>query len=180
MTEIAELVDLTQTYYCLDCGVCTGSCPVSRIFPDFSPRQIIERALYELEEPSDGTIWNCLTCAQCSVRCPANIDFPEFIRLMRDEAHALGFDGAPAHNGMLQTIMSIQTLPVHQNRTSWIEEGKTSETGEFFYFVGCRPYFDVIFRDIGAGSIPKPLRIFRMFWAALMEPAPMSRKMTSK
>ena len=92
MTAIAELVDVTKTYYCLDCGVCTGSCPVAKVFPDFSPRQIIERSLYELEEPSDETIWSCLTCAQCSVRCPANIDFPEFIRLMRDEAHTLGFD----------------------------------------------------------------------------------------
>jgi heterodisulfide reductase subunit D len=45
MNAIAELVDMTQTYFCLDCGVCTGSCPVARVFPDFSPRQIIERSL---------------------------------------------------------------------------------------------------------------------------------------
>ena len=153
MNAIAELVDMTQTYFCLDCGVCTGSCPVARVFPDFSPRQIIERSLYELEEPSDETIWSCLTCAQCSVRCPANIDFPEFVRRMRDEAHALGFDGVPAHNGMLQTIMSIQTQNIRQSRTFWIQDEKVADTGEIFYFVGCRPYFDVIFRDIDAGSI---------------------------
>ena len=50
MTAIADLINTTKTYYCLDCGVCTGSCPVSRVFPEFSPRQIIERSLYELEE----------------------------------------------------------------------------------------------------------------------------------
>ncbi|MCP4668354.1 MAG: 4Fe-4S dicluster domain-containing protein, partial [Deltaproteobacteria bacterium] len=143
MTAIAQLIDTTKTYYCLDCGVCTGSCPVARVFPDFSPRQIIERSLYELEEPSDDTIWSCLTCAQCSVRCPADIDFPEFVRLMRDEAHALGFDGVPSHNGILQTITAIQTMDVAQNRTSWIKEGKTADKGDVFYFVGCRPYFDV-------------------------------------
>ena len=126
MTEIAELVDVTRTYYCLDCGVCTGSCPVARVFPDFSPRQIIERSLYELEEPSDETIWNCLTCAQCSVRCPTNINFPEFIRLMRNEALSKGFNGMPTHNGMLQTIMSIQTRQVEQNRTSWIGDANGS------------------------------------------------------
>jgi Fe-S oxidoreductase len=170
MTEIAQLVQITKTYYCLDCGVCTGSCPVSRVFPDFSPRQIIERSLYELEEPSDETIWNCLTCAQCSVRCPANIDFPEFIRLMRDEAHALGFDGVPAHNGMLQTIMAIQTQDIRQNRTSWIQGGKTSEKGDVFYFVGCRPYFDVIFRDIHAGSIKGAQNVLRLLNACGVEP----------
>ncbi|MBW2201642.1 MAG: (Fe-S)-binding protein [Deltaproteobacteria bacterium] len=153
MTAIAELVDVTKAYFCLDCGVCTGSCPVARVFPDFSPRQIIERSLYDLEEPSDDTIWSCLTCAQCSVRCPAEINFPEFIRRFRDEAHRLGYNGVMAHNGMLQTITAIQTMDIQQNRTFWVEDGQTQETGEVFYFVGCRPYFDVIFRDINAGSI---------------------------
>jgi len=170
MTAIAELVDLTKTYYCLDCGVCTGSCPVAKVFPDFSPRQIIERSLYELEEPSDETIWNCLTCAQCSVRCPANIDFPEFVRLMRDEAHVLGYNGVPSHNGMLQTIWALQTMDVKQNRTFWIEDGKTADKGDVFYFVGCRPYFDVIFRDIDAGSIKGAQNVLKILNACGVEP----------
>jgi heterodisulfide reductase subunit D len=170
MTAIADLINTTKTYYCLDCGVCTGSCPVSRVFPEFSPRQIIERALYNLEELSDHTIWNCLTCAQCSVRCPADINFPEFIRLIRNEAHFMGFDGVPAHNGMLQTIMSIQTKDVQQNRMYWIEDGKTQETGEIFYFVGCRPYFDVIFRDIDAGSITGAQNVLKILNACGVEP----------
>ena len=170
MTAIDELINMTKTYYCLDCGVCTGSCPVSRAFPEFSPRQIIERSLYDLEKFSDETIWNCLTCAQCRVRCPADIDFPEFIRLMRDEAHAHGFDGVPAHHGILQTIMSIQTKNVRQNRRFWIEDGKTRETGDVFYFVGCRPYFDVIFRDINAGSIKSAQNVLKILNACGVEP----------
>jgi heterodisulfide reductase subunit D len=171
MTSINELIDLTKTYYCLDCGVCTGSCPVSRVFPDFSPRQIIERCLYELEDPSDPTLWSCLTCAQCSVRCPVNINFPEFIRLMRDEAHAKGFDGTPSHNGMLQSIMSIQTKrELRQDRTFWVENGKTRETGDVFYFVGCRPYFDVVFRDIQAGSIKGAQNVLKLLNHCGVEP----------
>lgn len=170
MSAIADLVDQTKTYYCLDCGVCTGSCPVARVFSDFSPRQIIERSLYELEEPSDETIWNCLTCAQCSVRCPANINFPEFVRRMRDEAHASGFDGTPSHNGMLQTIMALHTRPIRQNRTAWAEGGRTREQGEVFYFVGCRPYFDVIFRDIDAGSLDGPRNVLKLLNACGVEP----------
>jgi Fe-S oxidoreductase len=170
MTAIDELVNTTKTYYCLDCGVCTGSCPVSRVFPEFSPRQIIERSLYELEEFSDDTIWNCLTCAQCSVRCPADINFPEFIRLMRDEAREMGFDGLPSHNGMLQTIMSIQTKDIKQNRISWIEDGQTQQKGDVFYFVGCRPYFDVVFRDINAGSIQGARNVLKILNACGIEP----------
>jgi heterodisulfide reductase subunit D len=170
MTSINELIDLTKTYYCLDCGVCTGSCPVSRVFPDFSPRQIIERCLYELEDPSDPTLWSCLTCAQCSVRCPVNINFPEFIRLMRDEAHARGFDGTPSHNGMLQSIMSIQTRDIKQDRTFWVEDGRTRETGDVFYFVGCRPYFDVLFRDIKAGAIKGAQNVLKLLNHCGVEP----------
>ncbi|MBW1735469.1 MAG: (Fe-S)-binding protein [Deltaproteobacteria bacterium] len=170
MTALTELVNATQTYYCLDCGVCTGSCPVARVFSDFSPRQIIERSLYELEEPSDDTIWNCLTCAQCSVRCPANIDFPEFVRLIRNEARSSGFSGVPAHNGMLQTISSIQTGNVAQDRNFWIGDGKIREKGEVFYFVGCRPYFDVIFRDIDAGSIRGAQNVLKIINACGVEP----------
>jgi Fe-S oxidoreductase len=172
MTALAELINETKTYYCLDCGVCTGSCPVARVFPDFSPRLIIERSLYELEEPSDSTIWACLTCAQCSVRCPANIDFPEFVRLMRDEAHEKGFDGVPSHNGMLQTIMAIQTRGAEQNRISWIKDEKIAkdDKGDVFYFVGCRPFFDVVFRDIDAGSIESPRNILKILNTLGVEP----------
>ncbi len=170
MTALTELIEYTHTYFCLDCGVCTGSCPVARVFPDFSPRQIIERSLCGIEEISDETIWNCLTCAQCSVRCPANIDFPEFVRLIRDEAHAKGYSGVPAHNGMLQTIMAIQTKDVKQDRTWWAQEGKTVDKGDVFYFVGCRPYFDVIFRDINAGSIKGAQNVLKILNACGIEP----------
>jgi Fe-S oxidoreductase len=170
MNVIAELIDITKTYYCLDCGVCTGSCPVAKVFSVFSPRQIIERSLYGLEGPSDSTIWSCLTCAQCSVRCPANINFPEFVRLMRDEALAEGFNGVPAHNGMLQTIMAIQTKEVKQDRTFWVEDGKTVEKGDVFYFVGCRPYFDVIFRGIEAGSIKGAQNVLKILNRCGVEP----------
>ena len=170
MTAVADLVNATKTYYCLDCGVCTGSCPVARVFPEFSPRQIIERSLYGLEELSDTTLWDCLTCAQCSVRCPADINFPEFIRRMRGEARSEGFDGVPAHNGMIQTIMDLQTKPVKQNRISWIQDGKTKEAGDVFYFVGCRPYFDVIFRDIDAGSIQGAQHILKILNHCGVEP----------
>ena len=170
MTAIAELVNTTETYYCLDCGVCTGSCPVSRVFPDFSPRQIIERSLYELEDPSDNTIWDCLTCGQCAVRCPANIDFPEFIRLIRNEAHDLGFDGSATHNGVFQTISSMQIQGARQNRTFWVEDGAIQETGDVLYFVGCRPYYDVIFQDIEAGSIKGAQNVLKLLNACGVEP----------
>jgi heterodisulfide reductase subunit D len=89
---------------------------------------------------------------------------------MRDEAHLQGFDGVPAHHGMLQTVMTIQTKGIRQNRNFWIEDAKIKETGDVFYFVGCRPYFDVIFRDIDAGSIQNARNVLKILNACGVAP----------
>jgi heterodisulfide reductase subunit D len=171
MNVIEQLIDQTATYYCLDCGVCTGSCPVSRVFPTFSPRLIVERSLHGLEELTDDTIWSCLTCARCSVRCPAKINFPEFIRLVRDEAQRQGFSGMPAHHGMLQAIMALQSSGVKQNRNFWIDSStRISKDSDTLYFVGCRPFFDIIFRDVNAGAIQGARNAVKLLNAVGIEP----------
>jgi Fe-S oxidoreductase len=138
-----------QTDFCIECGMCSGSCPVTRELSNFSPRQIIKRATIE----PDGSllhgreIWACLSCAQCSERCPAEIDFPEFIRYQREKARKEGNFPQESHHGILQTIHSLQTHNLKQQRTGWAEEvGTFRDSGEYFYFVGCLPYFDVTFR----------------------------------
>ncbi len=150
--NIAESVKLHRTYYCLDCGVCTGSCPVSRVLPTFSPRLIVEKALLEMGDEllKDRDLWSCLTCGRCFERCPTSINFPEFMRNLREEAAKRGLAPTLTHHGMLQAVMDFQTRGVHQKKTGWAREaGKVADTGDVFYFVGCMPYFNVIFRDLG-------------------------------
>jgi heterodisulfide reductase subunit C len=67
---------------CFQCGVCTGSCPVSSI-TSFNPRKIaykIVRGIWEVDE-----IWYCLTCHICEARCPNCIRFAEVIMRLREE-----------------------------------------------------------------------------------------------
>jgi Fe-S oxidoreductase len=74
------------------------------------------------------------------------IDFPEFTRAMREKARRAGNVPQESHHGMLQAIASLQTLDMKQQRIAWAEEAGTfKEKGEYFYFVGCLPYFDVVF-----------------------------------
>ncbi len=148
--NIEALVDETKAYYCLDCGVCTGSCPVARYSPGFSPRLMVEKALMGKAEDflTDPDVWSCLTCARCTHRCPANIDYLEFARGIREEALRLGNKGSPAHSGMFQSIMEIQSSGIKQDRITWAKEaGSIADKGEYFYFVGCLPYFNVIFAN---------------------------------
>ncbi len=171
MSVIEQLVNKTETFYCLDCGVCTGSCPVSRVHPEFSPRLIVERSLYELEDFADETIWNCLTCSRCFERCPANINFPEFIRLIRDEANLRGLTGTPAHHGIMQSIMALHTGGLSQNRNYWIDDTiRVNPKSDTMYFVGCRPYFDIVFRDVNAGSIQGARNVVKLLNAVGIEP----------
>ncbi|MGA7878707.1 MAG: (Fe-S)-binding protein [Desulfoferrobacter sp.] len=171
--NIEEAVKTYQTYYCLDCGVCTGSCPVSRILPSFSPRLIVEKALLDLGDEllQDPELWSCLTCSRCFERCPAKINFPEFMRTLREEATKRGTKPVYSHHGMLQTIMELQTQGIHQKKSDWAKEaGKVAETGDTFFFVGCMPYFDVIFRDLGVDSLTVSRNVIKILNAAGIEP----------
>jgi heterodisulfide reductase subunit D len=98
---------------------------------------------------ADPRLWSCMTCGLCSMRCPSDVDFSRFIIEMRAEAFQAGERGIYAHNGILQEVMRIQTMNVHQDRTEWLaDDMQLSENGEWFYFVGCLPFFDVIFADL--------------------------------
>lgn len=59
---------------CIQCGTCTGSCPVAYAM-DITPRQTI--ALFRAGHIEDilhsRTIWICASCYSCTVRCPSEI-----------------------------------------------------------------------------------------------------------
>jgi heterodisulfide reductase subunit D len=149
------IIQSTRAYLCLDCGKCTGSCPLARVDLHYSPRRIVERVIFGEADAvmSDPHLWSCMTCGLCSARCPSNVDFTRFIVEMRAAAFQAGERGIYAHNGILQEVMRIQTMDVHQDRTGWLEdvEGppmQVADEGEYFYFTGCLPFFDVIFADL--------------------------------
>ncbi len=72
---------------CIQCGTCTGSCPVSYAM-DISPRQLI--ALFRLgkmeEIMQSRTIWICASCYACTTRCPAGIKITETIYALKRTA----------------------------------------------------------------------------------------------
>jgi heterodisulfide reductase subunit D len=150
-----EIVHLTRSYYCLDCGKCTGSCPVARVDGAYSPRGTIESVLsgHSQELINHHHLWACLTCGLCTTRCPSDVDYPAFVVAARIEARKTGVEGIYAHNAIMQQLMGIMGQSVQQNRTGWLRDGlKTATRGDDLYFVGCLPYFDVVFSDLGVVS----------------------------
>ena len=162
-----------QIDYCMECGLCTGSCPISRQLSKFSPRQIIKQAVLD---PDGGLvksreIWACLSCGACNERCPAEIDFPEFISAHRQEARKAGNFPQESHHGILQAVAGLQTSDLKQQRTQWAHEaGAFGDTGEYFYFVGCLPFFDVTFRYMNLSPLDNARSVLRLLNKIGIEP----------
>jgi heterodisulfide reductase subunit D len=149
---LREAVNKTKAYYCLDCGVCTGSCPVSRYDPKYSPRLTVERALLlgEHDVVCDPEIWNCLTCGTCNLRCPSTVDYTAFVRAARAEARQLGSMGLCTHAEKIEAFLDLQMLPAYRRPASWLGSGlKTRKRGDTYYFAGCLGFLDIVFREIG-------------------------------
>lgn len=154
---IKEAIKKSRAYLCLECGKCTGVCPVSRFNHGYSPRILLNKALKSgnLDLLKDKNIWTCLTCKLCDERCPAGIDYISLTLASRLEAQKIGEEALCSHGGAAQSLMRIMTSPnLEQKRMDWINDGlKVSQAGEVLYFVGCLPYFDVLFNDISVNTL---------------------------
>ncbi len=65
---------------CIQCGTCSGSCPVSWAM-DLMPRELITRfRAGDIESILHSkTIWLCASCYACTQRCPQGIKVTEII-----------------------------------------------------------------------------------------------------
>jgi heterodisulfide reductase subunit C len=72
---------------CIQCGTCTGSCPVSYAM-DIPPRQLISlfRAGEMEEIMKSRTIWICASCYACTTRCPSGIKITDIIYALKRTA----------------------------------------------------------------------------------------------
>jgi len=149
----------TRAFQCLECGKCSGVCPVARYSHSFSPRSVLIKALRNTtpESLKAPDLWTCLTCQQCDLICPAGIKYIELTQLLRESADGQFDESSCSHGGILQTISKIMTSDaIQQDRLGWISDGlQTSKKSEYLYFTGCLPYYDPIFKETGA----QPLEI---------------------
>lgn len=70
---------------CLQCGKCTGNCPVAAITPSYNPRQVIHDILTGSRERllDSEEIWRCMWCANCYRVCPVDINYPLLMMQLR-------------------------------------------------------------------------------------------------
>ncbi|MBM4400647.1 MAG: (Fe-S)-binding protein, partial [Crenarchaeota archaeon] len=112
------------------------------------------------------------TCGLCQERCPSNVQYVDFVRACREEARLLGITGNCSHKDVLLDLQRIMANPkTKQKRLSWLpKDAKVSETSDILYFVGCLPYFDVIFKDINVKSLETAKSVVRILNKVGIEP----------
>ena len=154
-TTLDQMIQSTKAYYCLECGICTGSCPVSRHNEAFSPRLMVERALLSSDDVRLGEpdVWSCLTCGTCSARCPVTVDYSEFTRLTRVAARQVDDRGTETHAGVLAAMMELQARRAGDRDLSWIApDVSVARRGKVLLFTGCLPHFGVVFSEMGVDT----------------------------
>jgi len=82
--QVSNIPEGKKIKKCIQCGTCTGSCPVSFMM-DVTPREVI--ALFRAGDIetilSSRTIWICASCYACTVRCPMGIKVTDILYALK-------------------------------------------------------------------------------------------------
>jgi len=150
--EIAEALGLRE---CIQCGMCTGSCPVSIKLP-LNVRRIVRQIglFYELPLEPVEVLWACTTCGTCELRCPKELKPFEAVISLRS---VLVEEGRIART----LIEALESAYTHGNpwgrgrakRLEWAEGLSfklklAGEGAEWLYFVGCTPAYDTRAQEV--------------------------------
>jgi len=89
--KVARTPGGEKLFECIQCGTCSGVCPVSE-YMDYTPRQIIGlvRQGFRREVLSSRTIWLCASCYACAAHCPAGIKITDLMYALKRMAIAAG------------------------------------------------------------------------------------------
>ena len=85
--EMKEKLGCENLDRCIQCGTCSGTCPLS-IYMDLTPRRIIylTRAGFKDEVLNSTSIWLCSSCYSCTAQCPREIKITDVMYALKQKA----------------------------------------------------------------------------------------------
>lgn len=92
LDEVAATPGGSKIRACIQCGMCTGTCPVSNHM-EYPPRKIIAmiRAGMRDEVLSSSSMWHCVSCYLCYDRCPRGVKPTEIAHALESLAVKHGY-----------------------------------------------------------------------------------------
>jgi Fe-S oxidoreductase len=147
------MVEQLELLGCIQCGKCTGGCPVARK-TTLNIRSMIYELLVEPEVDVEAhpELWDCTCCFTCVERCPKDVRPAELIIGLRGELVEEG--DIPETIGAALMGVFRQGNPsgmARDDRTAWVDhkdmegtEVKDAQEGcELLFYVGCSPAYDL-------------------------------------
>ncbi len=145
--EAKSFIDDYKLLECIQCGVCTGSCPVS-VKSQLNIRRMMREIKFtkRVDIPPDDTLWSCTTCSTCEVRCPKGLIPFDVIVGMRGIVIEQG-RVTPTIRDALEGVFKHGNPwgRIRSKRTEWAEGLSVrpfSGEEDTLYFVGCSPSYD--------------------------------------
>ncbi|HEY66817.1 MAG: hypothetical protein DRI79_07425 [Chloroflexi bacterium] len=141
------MAEQLELFGCIQCGKCTGGCPVARKTV-LNMRSLIYHMLVEpeLDVYAHPELWDCTCCFTCVERCPKDVRPAELIISLRGQLVESG--RIPETVGAALMGIFRQGNPTgiaREDRTAWVNGTpvKAAQEGcEMLYFVGCIPSYD--------------------------------------
>ena len=156
MNNLQNILQTSRAYNCFNCGKCTANCPLSIVGSSYSPRKTVNRVVmgWSGDNLNGDNIWSCLTCKDCESVCPMMVDYTGFVRQVRGTEQKADGGARCSHQAIFSLLPKLQeSSRLKQNRLGWIPPDlKVSREGELVLFVGCAPYYDLVFAGLGVSS----------------------------
>lgn len=126
LKELVELPDGDAFLACMQCGTCSGSCPLGYAMK-FPPRQVLLQARAGNIEQlvSSPSVWMCVSCYTCESRCPRGISLTDGLwPALRDHAFQEGLQPpAELQKALQNTYMYGNSLGQSpRKRTRWADD----------------------------------------------------------
>jgi Fe-S oxidoreductase len=146
--DVEKLPEGLDLFGCIQCGKCTGGCPVS-ITTALNVRFLIYETLVDALPDLAGMeeLWDCTCCFTCVERCPKDVRPAELIVGLRGLLVESGKIPATVGDALMGVFRQGNPLGLaREDRAAWAEglDIKPIQEGcELLWFVGCTPAYDV-------------------------------------
>jgi Fe-S oxidoreductase len=155
--------DFIQDYHlnlCIQCGTCTGGCPVKFRSP-LNMRRLVRETFFTANPVSvfkRPELWACTTCCTCSLRCPAGVKNVELIMGIRNFLANQGEVPTTIRDALENTL--LQGNPwgrFRDRRADWAKDLGVKILGEAttetLLYVGCAPSYDPRVQNVSAALV---------------------------
>ncbi len=147
MIDIQSLVEQLELAACIQCGKCTGGCPIA-VKSTMNPRALVYQFLrgedFELTARED--LWDCTTCSTCGLRCPKGVKPYELIIALRGQWIESGKIPTTLRAPLTATLNQGNPLVLpREDRSLWadgLDLKEMAEGVEYTMFTCCENAYD--------------------------------------